>query len=287
MAELARGMLLRRLGGEPLSVAALLDSLDVDPAAREAVRSRVEVSSAHGADEVDARVLGHFGSSYGGPESDRIVEGNDAIARGLAAGLGDRLHLSTPAESIAWDARRRCASTPPRGEWIADYAHRRGAGRRPEDAAVRARPARRQARRAGAPADRDGREAVRAAHRAHRAVRDAVGAGALLGVDGARRRRRRDARRELLRRARPPRVERLRVGDGPGHLGGVAAAAAARPGAGRGRRRPLDVGRARGRSGVYAVSSPARAARRTRRRSAAARARSSSAASTPPAATAG
>ena len=120
VAQLARGMLLRRLDGEPLSVAALLDSLDVDPAAREAVRSRVEVSSAHGADGVDARVLGHFGSSYGGPESDRIVEGNDAIARGLAAGLGDRLHLSTPAQSIKWDLDAVRVSTV-RGEWTADY----------------------------------------------------------------------------------------------------------------------------------------------------------------------
>ena len=120
VAELARGMLLRRPGGEPLSVAALLDSLDVDPAAREAVRSRVEVSSAHGADEVDARVLGHFGSSYGGPESDRIVEGNDAIARGLAAGLGERLHLSTAAKSIEWDIGAVRVLTN-RGEWMADY----------------------------------------------------------------------------------------------------------------------------------------------------------------------
>jgi monoamine oxidase len=84
------------------------------------VRARIEVSCAHEAGGVDARVLGHFGSSYGGPESDRIVEGNDAIARGLAAGLGDRLHLSTPAESIKWDLDAVRVPTV-RGEWIADY----------------------------------------------------------------------------------------------------------------------------------------------------------------------
>ncbi len=121
VAELARDMLLRRAGGPPLSVAALLDSLDVDADAREAVRSRVEVSSAYGADEVDARVLGHFGSSYGGPESDRIVEGNDAIARGLAARLGDRIRLSTPVESITWDAREVLVHTSA-GEFNADAA---------------------------------------------------------------------------------------------------------------------------------------------------------------------
>jgi monoamine oxidase len=120
VADLARGMLLQR-DGEPLSVVALLDSLDVDPAAREAVRARIEVSCAHGADGVDARVLGHFGSSYGGPESDRIVEGNDAIARGLAEGLGDRLHLSTPAESIKWDGDAVRVPTV-RGEFIAHHA---------------------------------------------------------------------------------------------------------------------------------------------------------------------
>lgn len=121
VAELARGMLLRRLGGEPLSVAALLDSLDVDPAAREAVRSRVEVSSAYGADGVDARVLGHFGSSFGGPESDRIVSGNDAIARGLAESLGNRIRLSTPAETIGRDADGVVVHTA-RGEFVADVA---------------------------------------------------------------------------------------------------------------------------------------------------------------------
>ncbi len=121
VADLARGTLLGRLDGEPLSVAALLDSLDVDPAAREAVRARVEVSSAHGADGVAASVLGHFGSSYGGPESDRIVEGNDAIARGLADGLGVRVRLRTPVDSIAWDGAGVRARTA-RGEFVADRA---------------------------------------------------------------------------------------------------------------------------------------------------------------------
>ncbi len=103
VAELARQTLRQRLGEPRLSVADLLDSLDVDPAAREAVLARVEVSSAHGADEVDAGVLSHFGSSYGGPESDRIVEGNDAIAKCLADTLGERLRLRTPVDSITWD----------------------------------------------------------------------------------------------------------------------------------------------------------------------------------------
>lgn len=105
VAEKARAALGERRGQAPISVRDLLASLPVDPAAREAVEARVEVSSAHDAGDVDARVLSHFGSSYGGPESDRIVEGNGAIGKGLAAALGDRVRLSTPVESVAWDAR--------------------------------------------------------------------------------------------------------------------------------------------------------------------------------------
>jgi monoamine oxidase len=90
--------------GEPISVRALLGSLDdLDPAAREAVIARVEVSSAYDAGGVDARTLTHYGASYGGPESDRIVAGNAAVAHGLHAALGDRVRLETAVEAITWE----------------------------------------------------------------------------------------------------------------------------------------------------------------------------------------
>ena len=201
VAELARGMLLRPPGGERRcrSRRCSTRSTSIRPRARRC-ESRVEVSSAHGADGVDARVLGPLRV-----ELRRPGVGPDRRGQRRAS------HVASPRASATVCACRRrpsrstgmptaCVVHTPRGEWIADYAHRRGARRDPEDAAVRARAARRQARRAGAAADRDGGEAVRSADRADRAVGDAVGAGALLGVDGARRRRRRDAGRELLRR---------------------------------------------------------------------------------------
>ncbi len=88
--------------GPAISVAGLLRDADIAPGVAEAIRARVEVSSAFDADEIDARVLSHYGASFEGPESDRIVGGNDAIAGGLAAGLGDRIRLSTPAAAITW-----------------------------------------------------------------------------------------------------------------------------------------------------------------------------------------
>jgi monoamine oxidase len=89
--------------GRSISVREVLDGIDGDAAAKDAVISRIEVSAAYDAGGIDAQVLAHFGASYGGPESDRIVAGNAAIGHGLRAALGDRVRLGTPAESIAWD----------------------------------------------------------------------------------------------------------------------------------------------------------------------------------------
>jgi monoamine oxidase len=101
VAELARAAV-EAHRGVPVSVRQILDGIDADAAAKEAVICRVEVSSAYDAGGIDARVLVHFGASYGGPESDRIVEGNAAVARGLHAALGDRVRLETPAELVSW-----------------------------------------------------------------------------------------------------------------------------------------------------------------------------------------
>ena len=102
VAEQARRAIEAHRGG-PISVREVLAGIDGDPAATEAVIARIEVSAAYDAGGIDGRVLAHFGASYGGPESDRIVPGNAAVARGLQAALGDRIRLETPAESIAWD----------------------------------------------------------------------------------------------------------------------------------------------------------------------------------------
>ena len=117
VAELARGMLLRRLDGEPLSVAALLDSLDVDPAAREAVRSRVEVSSAHGAEDIDAaraRPL-RVELRRAGVGPHRRGQ-RRASPGGSAEGLGDRCTCRRR-RSRSSGIRRRWRCTTARGEW--------------------------------------------------------------------------------------------------------------------------------------------------------------------------
>ena len=94
MAEQARRAVEAHRGG-PVSVREVLDGIDGEEAAKEAVISRIEVSAAYDAAGIDGRVLAHFGASYGGPESDRIVAGNAAVARGLHAALGDRIRLET------------------------------------------------------------------------------------------------------------------------------------------------------------------------------------------------
>jgi monoamine oxidase len=102
VAERARRAVEAHRGG-PVSVRDVLAGVAGDAAAKEAVIARVEVSSGYDAGGVDGHVLAHFGASYGGPESDRIVAGNAEVARRLHAALGDRVRLSTPAESVAWD----------------------------------------------------------------------------------------------------------------------------------------------------------------------------------------
>ncbi len=85
------------------SVADAIERLDADPAARAAVRARLEMTHATPADRLDAGVLeGDEGSSFGDYTSTTVVEGNQAIATGLASGLAD-LRLGAPVREVAWD----------------------------------------------------------------------------------------------------------------------------------------------------------------------------------------
>jgi monoamine oxidase len=83
------------------SVPQLLDLVDLDEAVREAILARVEVSTARAASDVDAHHLAGFASGFGGAESRRIVEGNQALALGLAAALGDAVRLATPVRGVS------------------------------------------------------------------------------------------------------------------------------------------------------------------------------------------
>jgi monoamine oxidase len=89
-----------RLAG--MSVAALLDELPLDPAAREAIAARVQISAAQPLDRLAATSLEHAGSTFDTHQSFRVAGGNQRLATGLAARLGEAVRLATPVEAVSW-----------------------------------------------------------------------------------------------------------------------------------------------------------------------------------------
>jgi monoamine oxidase len=85
----------------PASAQDLLLSLDIDPAARETILARVEISAANGADRVDASVLSGL-AAHADDESPSVARGNQRVARALAAELGPAVRLGKPVERIRW-----------------------------------------------------------------------------------------------------------------------------------------------------------------------------------------
>jgi monoamine oxidase len=85
-----------------VSAAALLDRLDLRAAVREAIRARVEISTAVPADQVGADELASV-AAFSDTPSRGIAGGNQSLARVLAAPLGDRLRLGTTVTEIMWD----------------------------------------------------------------------------------------------------------------------------------------------------------------------------------------
>ncbi len=91
------------------SVADFVRSVGLPPELVEVVLARVEVSCAQQAELVGPSVLRHIASMEPLP-SFRIAGGNQQIALGLAADLGDRVRLRTPVRAIDWsDGRARIA----------------------------------------------------------------------------------------------------------------------------------------------------------------------------------
>jgi monoamine oxidase len=82
------------------SAAALLDRLDLPAGVREAIRARVEISAAAPAEHVAAGELAGV-AAYSDAPSRGVAGGNQRLARGLAAALGDRVHLSSPVTSVS------------------------------------------------------------------------------------------------------------------------------------------------------------------------------------------
>ena len=86
------------------TLADAVERLDASAGSRAAVRARLEMTHATPAQELAASVLEDCGSSFGDYSSTTVVEGNQAIATALAAGLPD-VRLSTPVREIAWEPR--------------------------------------------------------------------------------------------------------------------------------------------------------------------------------------
>ena len=194
------------------SAAALLDGLDAPPAVREAIRSRVEVSTAARAQDVGADELAGVAAFSDAP-SHGIAGGNQSLARALAAGL-DAAPVE-PGDAHRRARRRRDASTSgvvvdavviavPAPLVVDDRFE--GLPPRLLEAVAR-RPLRAR------------RQAVRPAARAAGAERGAVGARALLDVDRAGRRGRAAGGQRV--RGLTARARRPRRGRRPGSLARV------------------------------------------------------------------
>ncbi len=169
----AAGLEQRGRGGG--TIADAVERLDASAGARAAVRARLEMTHATPADELAASVLADSGSSFGDYSSSTVVEGNQAIATGLAAGLPD-VRLGAPVRAVAW--------APGGG---AAHGRRRG-GRDAADRVVVAVPPPVLGEIAFTPAlPGEQRDALGA--RAHRPRREALpradGAGAAVERDGA------------------------------------------------------------------------------------------------------
>ena len=82
-----------------------------DPAIRELFASRVQSATAHPIDDLEAGFL--LGVSYlmNDDECRRVAGGNQELARRLARGLGNRLHLGNPARAVTHNATGVAIST--------------------------------------------------------------------------------------------------------------------------------------------------------------------------------
>jgi monoamine oxidase len=100
---------LTRIEGRP-SVRELLESLAIDPGAREAILARAEISAASSADDVpatDLTGLAHIDSE----RSPSVAGGNQGLALELAQRLATAPRLGDPAVRVEWSADRARVTT--------------------------------------------------------------------------------------------------------------------------------------------------------------------------------
>ena len=82
------------------TVTSALAELGLSSAVRNAIASRVEVSTAYSADDQSAAVLASSAASFGVYASHGVAGGNQKVAEALAHDL--RVQLASPVERIAW-----------------------------------------------------------------------------------------------------------------------------------------------------------------------------------------
>lgn len=75
---------------------------ELEPGVAEAIQARFEVSCAYPGDDLDAAVLSEGAGAFGDFDTWTVEGGNDRIARELAEGIGDAVHLSAPVTTVAW-----------------------------------------------------------------------------------------------------------------------------------------------------------------------------------------
>jgi monoamine oxidase len=85
----------------PLTVPALLDSLELGPGPREAIIARVEISTAGPAAQVPAGDLAGV-AHIGDEPAPSVAAGNQGLALGLAERLGDTVRLGDAVSRIGW-----------------------------------------------------------------------------------------------------------------------------------------------------------------------------------------
>ena len=116
-----------RLARMPLdhseSVAAAVARAQLAPGVADAICARLEVSAGHPAGDLAAAVLRDAGSAFGDFDTHTLAGGNDRVAAGLAAAIGEnRIRLSAPVTAVRWEQNQVTVTTDDGAAWDADAA---------------------------------------------------------------------------------------------------------------------------------------------------------------------
>lgn len=88
--------------GDPGSVAEAIEALELGPELSAVIRTRVQISTGHPAEDLELQVLERGASAFGDFDNYTLEGGNMRLADALAADLGGALHLSSPVRAVRW-----------------------------------------------------------------------------------------------------------------------------------------------------------------------------------------